>query len=98
MGCAVPPGMRRRLASKMAPKTRAAHSLVQHQTGLVHDFAARPLQHFHQGIGHQHQQCQHGQREVAAAVHHTVIDLQHVAAGRSTSRLENRLNHAARTK
>ena len=63
-------------------KNARAHDGVKFDTGVMHDMGARPLQHFQQHIGQDHQHGQHHQRRMAAAIHHPLINLQHVGRRR----------------
>ena len=44
----------------------------------MHELTARPVKHLHQHENRQDGEREHGQRHMVAAVHHAVINLQHV--------------------
>ena len=63
-------------------KNTSGQLRIQGIASGAHQFATGPLQHFHEHIHAQHQQGQHDQRGMAAAVDYAAIDFQHVASGR----------------
>ena len=61
---------------------------VEHLAGSRQHFPTHPLEGLHQRIAAEHEQRQHQQRFLTAAVHHPVIDLEHVDGGRQDQQVD----------
>ena len=58
------------------------HTPVKQLASFAHGLGARPVQHLHHHENEQHQQREHGQCQMVAAVDHSTVDLEHVEGRR----------------
>ena len=62
-------------------KDARRHALIEQLPGLAHGLGARPVEHLHDDVSDDENHRQHDEGGVAAAVHHALIDLEHVGGG-----------------
>ena len=62
---------------------------LEHHAGLVQHLPAHTFHDLHHEVHPEHQQSQHGERGVAAAVQHAVVDLEHVQRRRKRKRIDD---------